>query len=158
MKVWKEWSVIDTRLDFIRAQLPRGSILKIYQTPTFFSASHICTERYHYWKKWCEMHVKYMWNFHLVFHIQFHTSVKNNVQSLCENHVKWCPPFHIIKCCEKDMWNCEMCVKLCEMCAAKSRMIDHVNLTCEIYKNIHRKLWKKVCETFNIFKNQENVT
>ena len=38
--------VIDTRLDFIRAQLPRGSILKIYQTPTFFSASHICTERY----------------------------------------------------------------------------------------------------------------
>ena len=111
-----------------------------------------------YWKKWCEMHVKYMWNFHLVFHIQFHTSVKNNVKSPCENHVKWCPPFHIIKCCEKDMWNCEMCVKLCEMCAVKSCTIDHVNLTCEIYKNIHRKLWKKVCETFNIFKNQENVT
>ena len=99
----------------------------------------------------CEVHVKYMWNFHLVFHIQFHTSVKNNVKSPCENHVKWCPPFHIIKCCEKDMWNCEMC-------AVKSCTIDHVNLTCEIYKNIHRKLWKKVCETFNIFKNQENVT
>ena len=92
------------------------------------------------------MHVKYMWNFHLVFHIQFHTSVKNNVKSPCENHVKWCPPFHIIKCCEKDMWNCGMCAKLCEMCAVKSCTIDHVNLTCEIYKNIHRKLWKKVCE------------
>ena len=51
-----------------------------------------------------------------------------------------------------------MCVKLCEMCAVKSCTIDHVNLTCEIYKNIHRKLWKKVYETFNIFKNQENVT